>query len=308
MSDTAQIDQLVPRLRTALRNATGGTGKASDVNFAQLQAELDAISRENVLKFSTPPFFTVIIRSLTILEGMALSVDPKFRLVRGSYPFVLRQLLSPKNQNETPVALQNLLIRLLTVNGEEREIEWSRLRDFLRLAQKASSSYDSSKDDAEDKASLSRQTIELFFKFLTSRTGIFLKKPLVHELAEAIDGMASIGEASLLRFTRGMLPPLPGMNGPVNARRMDELKLVLDTFQDAIVVNRGGPQGQDRMEGIMELLRELVSLLNDDRLRDDAGPMLAEIQSVFQLVAVEVLEIRGSRAMRSMMKMGGLAS
>jgi hypothetical protein len=89
---------------------------------------------------------------------------------------------------------------------------------------------------------------------------------------------------------------------------MDELKLVLDTFQDAIVVNRGGPQGQDRMEGIMELLRELVSLLNDDRLRDDAGPMLAEIQSVFQLVAVEVLEIRGSRAMRSMMKMGGLAS
>jgi hypothetical protein len=216
--------------------------------------------------------------------------------------------LSPKNQNETPVALQNLLIRLLTVNGEEREIEWSRLRDFLRLAQKASSSYDSSKDDAEDKASLSRQTIELFFKFLTSRTGIFLKKPLVHELAEAIDGMASIGEASLLRFTRGMLPPLPGMNGPVNARRMDELKLVLDTFQDAIVVNRGGPQGQDRMEGIMELLRELVSLLNDDRLRDDAGPMLAEIQSVFQLVAVEVLEIRGSRAMRSMMKMGGLAS
>lgn len=299
---------MVPRLRAALRNATGGSGKASDVNFAQLQAELDAISRENVLKFSTPPFFTVIIRSLTILEGMALSVDPKFRLVRGSYPFVLRQLLSPKNQNSTPVALQNLLIRLLTVNGEEREIQWMRLRDFLRLAQKAASSYDPSKDDAEDKASLSRQTIELFFKFLTSRTGIFLKKPLVHELAEAIDGMASIGEAYLLRFTQGMLPPLPGMNGPVNSRRMDELKLLLDTFQDAIVVNRGGPQGQARMEGIMELLRELVALLNDNRLRDDAGPVLAEIQSVFQLVAVEILEIRGSRAMRSVLRLGGITS
>jgi aarF domain-containing kinase len=108
---------LVPRLRQAFFNATGGSGKASDVNFARLQAELDEISRENVFQFSTPPFFTVIIRSLTILEGMALSVDPNFRLVRGSYPYVLRQLLS-ENNVETPVALQKLLIRLLTVNGE----------------------------------------------------------------------------------------------------------------------------------------------------------------------------------------------
>lgn len=99
-------------------NSTGGTGKASDVNFARLQAELDEISRENVLRFSTPPFFTVIIRSLTILEGVALSVDPKFRLVRGSYPYVLRQLLAPEDNVRTPEALKKLLVRLLTVNGE----------------------------------------------------------------------------------------------------------------------------------------------------------------------------------------------
>ena len=118
LEDTTQLDQLVPRLRAALMNSTGGTGKASNVNFAQLQAELDEISRENVLQFSTPPFFTVILRSLTILEGVALSVDPKFRLVRGAYPYVLRQLLSPEANEGTPEALTALLIRLLTVNGE----------------------------------------------------------------------------------------------------------------------------------------------------------------------------------------------
>jgi hypothetical protein len=64
---------LVPRLREALRVSTGGSGKAYDVNFGKLQGQLDDISRDNVLKFSTPPFFTVIIRSLTILEeGRAL--------------------------------------------------------------------------------------------------------------------------------------------------------------------------------------------------------------------------------------------
>jgi predicted unusual protein kinase regulating ubiquinone biosynthesis (AarF/ABC1/UbiB family) len=123
LKDTTQLDQLIPRLRAALLNSTGGTGKASDVNFARLQAELDEISRENVLKFSTPPFFTVILRSLTILEGVALSVDPKFRIVRGSYPYVLRQLLSPEDNQKTPVALQRLLIRLLTVNGEGKRIK-----------------------------------------------------------------------------------------------------------------------------------------------------------------------------------------
>lgn len=118
LEDTTQLDLLIPRLRAALLNSTGGSGKASDVNFAQLQAELDQISRENVLRFSLPPFFTVIIRSLTILEGVALSVDPNFRLVRGAYPYVLRQLLNPEENEGTPEALTQLLIRLLTVNGE----------------------------------------------------------------------------------------------------------------------------------------------------------------------------------------------
>ena len=118
LEDTTQLDELVLRLRAALKNSTGGTGKASDVNFSRLQAELDAISRENVLRFKTPAFFTVIIRSLTILEGFALAVDPNFRLVRGSYPYVLRTLLSPGGDGRTPDALRKLLVQLLTVNGE----------------------------------------------------------------------------------------------------------------------------------------------------------------------------------------------
>jgi len=185
LKDTTQLDVLIPRLRRAVKNSTGGTGKASDINFAQLQAELDEISRENILRFSTPAFFTVIIRSLTILEGVALSIDKNFRLVRGAYPYVLSQLLRPVDKERQPEALQRLLVRLLTVNGEGQEIEWERLREFLRLAQKASKAYVPSDDgvivDAEeDKAAISRKTIELFGLFLTSRTGIFLKKPLVH--------------------------------------------------------------------------------------------------------------------------------
>jgi hypothetical protein len=187
----------------------------------------------------------------------------------------------------------------------EKEIDWERLRELLKLAQKAKTRYDPSKDDADDdKAMVSRQTIDLFFRFMTSRAGLFLKKPLVHELAEAIDGMASIGEANLFRATSGLLPKLPGMNGPVNDRVMREMRMMLDTFQDAVAVNEttGGNVGA-RMEALRELLDELSTLLADERLRKDAGPLLDEVRSVIQMVALEVLEIRGSRAMRSILSL-----
>lgn len=134
---------------------------------------------------------------------------------------------------------------------------------------------------------------------------MFLKRPLVHELAEAIDGMASIGEANLLRATNGLLPTLPGMNGPVNERVMGEMRMMLDTFQDALAVEEGDDlgMGQARLEAMRQLLDELGTLLTDERLRQDAGPLLEEVRSVIQMVALEVLEIRGSRAMRSLLRL-----
>ena len=61
------------------------------------------------------------------------------------------------------------------------------------------------------------------------------------ELAEAIDGMASMGEANLARFSRGLVPLLPGMQGPVNERRMQEISLMTETFRDALVVQGEQP-------------------------------------------------------------------
>jgi len=305
LEDVTQLDQLIPRLRKAVKNATGGTGKASDLNFSQLQAELDAISQENVLKFKTPPFFTVIIRSLTILEGFALSVDPKFRLVRGAYPYVLAQLLSPEGNAKTPEELQKLLVRLLTVNGEEKEIEWERLRDFLRLAQKASTKYSSSTSSNKDKTALSRNTIDLFFRFMTSKTGLFLKKPLVNELSDIIDGMASIGEINLLTLTRGFLRPLPGGNGPINTKRMDELRLFLETLQNALVSDGGDMKkgNRARMESFVDIIKEMVEIVSNEKRWKETIPVLDEVYSVVQMVAVRIFEIRGSRAMRGMLQL-----
>lgn len=201
--------------------------------------------------------------------------------------------------------------RLLLCSISEKEIDWERLRDLLQLAQKARSKYvPSAEDKDDDRATLSRQTIELFSRFLTSKTGLFLKRPLVHELAQAIDGMASIGEARLLKVSRGLLPTLPGMSGPINERVMGEMRQMLDTFQDALTVENGNSnskspsivgQGQARLEAMRQVIQEVSTLVTDERLREDSGPLLEEVRSVIQMVAVEVLEIRGSRAVRAIM-------
>jgi len=144
---------------------------------------------------------------------------------------------------------------------------------------------------------------------MTSNTGLFLKEPLVHELAEAIDGMASMGESNLLRLSRGVIRPLPGGNGPINTRRMDEMKAVLDVLQSALLVDQDddkkGEHRQERLEVAREFAQGLLQLFNDEERRKVAAPILGELTSVIQMVAVEVLEIRSSRAIRGVL---GIAS
>lgn len=117
-------------------------------------------------------------------------------------------------------------------------------------------------------------------------------------------GMASIGEANMLRLSRGIIRPLPGGNGPVNERRMEEVRAVLNTVQAAVRESYGSYGGRDdsgvaRIEAGLEFIKGILELSQDSKRREEVAPVLAEIQSVIQLVAVEVLEIRGARAMRN---------
>jgi hypothetical protein len=194
----------------------------------------------------------------------------------------------------------------------ETEIEWERLRDLLRLAQRARRNYDPSDDNNsdDDKNEVSRQTVDLFFRFLTSKTGLFLKKPLVNELSEIVDSMASAGEANLLRFSNGIIRPLPGGNGPVNVKRIEELNSFVDTLQNALAVN-GNQDDMDsrkRIESLFSLINEVVTVLSDEKRREESKPLLDEVSSVVRLVAVKVLEKRGSRAMRNVLNLSSVTT
>ena len=60
--------------------------------------------------FALPPFYVAIIRCLGVLEGVAIQVDPGFRIVNDAYPYVAARLLTDEAP-ELRRALTNLLFK-----------------------------------------------------------------------------------------------------------------------------------------------------------------------------------------------------
>ena len=44
-----------------------------------------------------PAYYALILRSLTVLEGLALSADPDYKLLAKAYPYMAKRLLTDPN-------------------------------------------------------------------------------------------------------------------------------------------------------------------------------------------------------------------
>ena len=69
-------------------------------------------------------YFALIIRAISVLEGIALVGDPKFAIVDQSYPYVARQLLASKSPR-----LREAL--KYTIYGKSGRFNAERLIDLL---------------------------------------------------------------------------------------------------------------------------------------------------------------------------------
>ena len=78
--------------------------------------------------FNVPGYYALILRSLTVLEGLALSTDPKFKVLGKAYPYMARRLLTdPRPQLRD--AFSELLFK-------DKQFRWNRLENLLREGSK----------------------------------------------------------------------------------------------------------------------------------------------------------------------------
>ncbi|XP_017247343.1 protein ACTIVITY OF BC1 COMPLEX KINASE 3, chloroplastic [Daucus carota subsp. sativus] len=119
LSPDIDISPIVPALKNFFDDALNAT--VSELNFKTIVDGLGAVLYE--YPFNVPAYYALILRSLTVLEGLALYADPNFKVLAASYPYFAKRLLTDPNPY-----LRDALIDLLFKDGRFR---WNRLENLL---------------------------------------------------------------------------------------------------------------------------------------------------------------------------------
>ncbi|WP_103669759.1 AarF/ABC1/UbiB kinase family protein [Pseudanabaena sp. BC1403] len=123
LTEDFDFGEIVPALSEVFNPPEGQS--LTQMDFKDMTDQLSQIMYD--YPFQVPAYYALIIRSLVTLEGIALSVDPKFKVLAVAYPYVANRLLND-SAPELRMALKDLLFR-------DGEFRWNRLENLLSNAQ-----------------------------------------------------------------------------------------------------------------------------------------------------------------------------
>jgi len=119
---------IVPALTKVFDVALAGGG-AKSINFQELAADLAEITFE--YPFKIPPYFALVIRAISVLEGIALVGNPEFAIIDEAYPYIARRLMTDDSPR-LKAALRYM------VYGREGSFDAEKLIDLLQALEKFS--------------------------------------------------------------------------------------------------------------------------------------------------------------------------
>ena len=189
--------------------------------------------------FQVPPYYALIIRSLVTLEGIALSVDPDFKILGAAYPYFARRLMEDPDPS-----LRNSLKEML-FDGEV--FRWQRLDNLIASAAQGSQL---------DLEGLLDQVLD----FLFSANGGLLRQQLVEAMVQRIDGLAWQTTLRLGKRLPERFQP-PGLRHRRLEASADPL-LELEPIRQLLVILRALPGFEPQL-----LVRRLPRLLGEPELR-----------------------------------------
>ncbi len=123
LTEDIDFDAIVPALSKVFNPPEGQS--LTQMDFKDMTDQLSQIMYD--YPFQVPAYYALIIRSLVTLEGIAFTVDPKFKVLAVAYPYVANRLLNDSSP-ELTMALKDLLFR-------DGEFRWNRLENLLSNAQ-----------------------------------------------------------------------------------------------------------------------------------------------------------------------------
>ena len=164
LSEEVDLKPIAPAFETVFTSALEiGVNK---MDFKVVTDDMSGIMYK--FPFKLPPYYALIIRSLITLEGIALSVDPDFKILGAAYPYFARRLMEDENPE-----LRNSLKEMLF---DQNNLKLERLDDLLKSA---------TKEKQLDSEKILDQTIDFVF----SEKGNILRNEIVNILATKIDAI-----------------------------------------------------------------------------------------------------------------------
>lgn len=139
----------------------------SELNFKAIVDGLGAVLF--AYPFRVPAYYALILRSLTVLEGLALQADPNYKLLAKAYPYMARRLLT-----DPAPELRGSFEELVFQDGKLR---WKRLENLLR---------EGSKSQDFDPAQLI-----LLVKWLLGPNAPLVRQKVGQEFARMLDALAA---------------------------------------------------------------------------------------------------------------------
>ncbi len=173
LTPETDLTPIIPAFAKVFANAEGAS--VADLNIKSITDDLSALMYE--YPFRVPPYYALIIRSLVTLEGIAIYIDPNFKVLSEAYPYVAKRLLTDP-ADELRTSLQELLFK-------DGKFRWNRLENLLKNA-RSNQEYDLNL--------VLNQGVE----FLSSERGSFIRDRLVDEFFNSID---AVSKNALHNFT-----------------------------------------------------------------------------------------------------------
>ena len=196
LAEDVNLEPIVPAFESVFSQAL-----ESGVNRMDFKAVTDDMSGVMYkFPFRVPPYYALIIRSLVTLEGIALSVDPEFKILGAAYPYFARRLM----EDPDPQLRQSL--KEMLFDGDA--FRWTRLENLV--------------SSAASQAELDLETLlDQLLDFLFSPKAGLLRNQLVEATVDKLD---ALGWSTMQRLSRRLPKQLqpsgigygnPGLSDPL---------------------------------------------------------------------------------------------
>ena len=162
LTPDTDLRPIIPALSNVFGNALGAS--VAELNFKSITDQMSAMMYE--FPFTVPAYYALIIRSMVTLEGIAIGIEPDFKVLSKAYPYIAKRLLIDPAP-ELRASLKDLLFK-------EEGFRWHRLENLMRNAT-------NSRDYDFD------SVVEQALDYLFSDRGKFIRDRISDEIVNVLD-------------------------------------------------------------------------------------------------------------------------